>query len=194
MATSGTTAFISYRATDSGSYGALLYLELSRWFGSECVFLDSESIPAGADCVEALLDGVRRARVLLSVIGPAWLTGPAGGAGRDIDDPADWVRRELSEAFGAGVTVIPVLTDEARLPAADELPADIRALSRCRYRRLRHRHASADLRQLLADLRTDPVFATANRHAHRCDGRRAVAVARRGRRVRRTMGCCHCSP
>jgi len=42
---------IYYREDDSYSYGALLHAELSRRFGPELVFLDSESIPAGADFV-----------------------------------------------------------------------------------------------------------------------------------------------
>jgi hypothetical protein len=58
-------AFINYRGEDSHSYGALLYTELSRHFGSELVFLDSESIPAGADFAVQLLARVRGCGVLL---------------------------------------------------------------------------------------------------------------------------------
>jgi hypothetical protein len=43
-------------------------------FGEEHVFLGAESIPAGADFFEELLGRVRSARVLLTVIGPRWLT------------------------------------------------------------------------------------------------------------------------
>ena len=62
--------FINYRGEDSHSYGALLYTELIRRFGDERVFLDAESIPAGADFIEELLGRVRSAQVLLAVIGP----------------------------------------------------------------------------------------------------------------------------
>jgi hypothetical protein len=93
--------FINYRGVDSRSYGALLFTELSRHFGADLVFLDSESIPAGADFAEELLSRVRGCRVLLAVIGPRWLTS-AGADGRRIDDPADWVRRELADALAAG--------------------------------------------------------------------------------------------
>jgi hypothetical protein len=47
--------FINYRGEDSHSYGALLYTELARRFGEDRVFLDCESIPAGADFAEELL-------------------------------------------------------------------------------------------------------------------------------------------
>jgi TIR domain len=64
------SVFVSYRGEDSHAYGALLYRELSRRFGSDLVFLDSESIPAGADFAEDVLARVRRCRVVLAVIGP----------------------------------------------------------------------------------------------------------------------------
>jgi tetratricopeptide (TPR) repeat protein len=152
--------FINYRGVDSRSYGALLYAELSRRFGVDMVFLDSESIPAGADFVAELLARVRSARVVLALIGPRWLA-ESDGQGRRIDDPADWIRRELVEAFAAGVRVIPVLTDDARMPVEADLPADIAALSRCQYRLLRHRDASADLMRIVADCAADPVLAAA---------------------------------
>src|SRR5262249_28546973 len=106
----GGAVFINYRGTDSGSYGALLFAELSRHFGRELVFLDTESIPAGTDYVQELFARVRQARVVLALIGPRWLQ-TTDSEGRRIDDPNDWIRRELVEAFAAGVRVIPVLTD-----------------------------------------------------------------------------------
>jgi hypothetical protein len=146
--------FINYRGTDSHSYGALLHTELSRHFGSDLVFLDSESIPAGADFVEQLLGRVRQARVVLAVIGTHWLAATGPGGERRLDDPADWIRRELEEAFAAGVRVIPVLTDDAQMPTEADLPADLTPLARCQYRRLRHRDASTDLSRLVGELAT----------------------------------------
>jgi hypothetical protein len=156
--------FINYRGEDSHSYGALLYTELARQFGAERVFLDGESIPAGADFVQELLGRVRSARVLLAVIGPRWLSASDPTGRRRIDDPADWIRRELAEAFTAGVRVIPVLTEQAQLPAEADLPADIAALSRCQYRHLRHREPTTDLARLVTDLTSlDPTLAAAAR-------------------------------
>jgi hypothetical protein len=150
--------FINYRGEDTHSYGALLYTDLARRFGADQVFLDCESIPAGADFVTELLERVRSARVVLAVIGPRWLT-VTGSTGRRIDDPADWIRRELVEAFTAGVRVIPVLTDHATLPTEAELPADIAALSRCQARPLRYREPTTDLTRIATDLTTlDPAL------------------------------------
>jgi hypothetical protein len=173
--------FISYRGEDSQSYGALLYNELERRFGEDHVFLDAESIPAGADFSKELLGRVRSARVVLAVIGPCWLTAtdPATGQ-RRIDDPDDWIRRELVEAFATGVRVIPVVTDHADLPREAELPTDIAALSRCQYRHLRHRESTADLARIVADLISlDPILATgASRPATSTSGGKYVVDAR----------------
>lgn len=153
--------FINYRRDDSGSSGALLYTELVRRFGRDRVFLDCESIPAGADYVEELLEQVRSARVLLAVIGPGWLTvTDPGTGGRRIDKPTDWIRRELAEAFTTGVRVIPVLTEQAEMPAQADLPTDIAALSRRQGLPLRHRSPTADLDRIVTELITlDPGLA-----------------------------------
>jgi hypothetical protein len=144
--------FVNYRGADSTAYAALLRLALERRFGARAVFLDSESIRGGADYVETLVARVRSCRVLLAVIGPGWLGGDAAGGGRHIDRPDDWVRRELREAFAAGVVVIPVLVDGARIPVAADLPADITALARCQYVMLRHRDASMDLARIVDEI------------------------------------------
>lgn len=157
------TVFINYRGADSDSYGALLYQHLVGHFGAGLVFVDCESIPAGADFVEELLGRVRSARVLLAVIGPRWLTATDPMTGqRLIDNPDDWIRRELREAFIGEVRVIPVLTEQIAMPVEGDLPADIAVLGRCQYRRLRHHDSTADLARIVADLTgLDPVLAEA---------------------------------
>ncbi|HEV8560476.1 MAG TPA: toll/interleukin-1 receptor domain-containing protein [Actinophytocola sp.] len=159
--------FINYRRDDSGSYGVLLYTELVRRFGTDKVFLDCESIPAGADFVQELLERVRSARALLAVIGPRWLTAadPVTG-GRRIDEPTDWIRRELAEAFTAGVRVIPVLTEQAEMPVEADLPPEIAALSRRQALPLRHPSPIDDLDRIVTELiALDPDLAEAA-HSH----------------------------
>lgn len=153
------SVFISYRGEDSHSYGALLFSELSRRFGEKFVFLDCESIPAGVDFVEEILTRVRSAWALLVIIGPRWLITADSDGRRRIDNPSDWIRRELAEAFAAGVRVIPILTEDVEIPTESALPADIAPLSRCQYRRLRHRDPTSDLARIVADLGAlDPFF------------------------------------
>jgi len=162
--------FINYRGADSRSYSALLHLEMSKRFGADLVFLDRESIPAGSDYREQLLQGIRQASIVLAVIGPDWLTATNAGGSRCIDDPTDWVRQELAEAFSSKVRVIPVLTDHGSVPTDTELPADLAALSRCQYRQLRHHDASTDLDRIATDLTAadSNLAAAARRQARQC--------------------------
>ena len=47
--------FVNYRGEDRASNGAWLYTELIHHLGEQRVFLDAESIPAGADFEQELL-------------------------------------------------------------------------------------------------------------------------------------------
>jgi hypothetical protein len=158
----GHRVFINYRGGDTGANGALLHTDLTRRFGEHHVFLDAASIPAGANYVTTLLQCVRSAQMVLAVIGPHWLSATDDTGRRRIDNPDDWIRRELAEAFAAGIRVIPVLTDDATLPTESELPADIAVLSCCQYRHLRRREHATDLERIADDLTAlDPVLAVA---------------------------------
>jgi hypothetical protein len=123
----GGGVFISYRG---GSHGPALRAVLARRFGPERVFCNS-----GAD--------VSAAAAVVVVIGPDWLLADEIGW-RHIDDARDWIRRELGAAFRAGVAVLPVVTDGARMPVPQQLPADIAALGRCPCWPLRAERAEAD--------------------------------------------------
>ena len=108
-------AFINHRGIDSDSYSyvALLSYALCAGLPTEHVFLDSESIPPGADLVEALLRRLRGCDVLLTLIGLDRLAASDEVGRRIIDAPVDWIHRELVVVNRAGVRVIPVLTDGA---------------------------------------------------------------------------------
>ena len=65
---------------------------------------------------------------MLVLIGPYWLQ-PVDGA-RRIDDPNDWVRREVEAGLQRReAMVIPVLLDGALAPDAAELPESIKGLA-----------------------------------------------------------------
>src|SRR5262249_61141930 len=102
--------FINYRGADSDAAAAVIDRELAARLGSDRVFLDCRSIPAGADFAVELLGRLRACSVLVVVIGPRWLTLTDGAGRRRIDDPEDWIRREIAEALSARVRGGPVLT------------------------------------------------------------------------------------
>src|SRR5262249_39448028 len=77
-----------------------------------------------------------------------------------IDDPRDWIRREIAEALSGGLRVVPVLTGDAALPAEADLPSDIAGLSRRQYLPLRHRQTPLDLAILVERItEADPELA-----------------------------------
>jgi tetratricopeptide (TPR) repeat protein len=154
------SVFINYRGEDSDTAAVLIDRELAARFGSDRVFLDSRSIPAGTDFVEELLGRLRACSVLVVVIGRRWLTATDAAGRRRVDNPQDWTRREIAEALAAGLRVIPVLTDNVALPAETDLPRDIAGLSRRQYVPLRRRYASVDLAFLVERItEADPELA-----------------------------------
>ncbi|MFD9891352.1 AAA family ATPase [Amycolatopsis sp. NPDC059027] len=144
--------FVNYR-TDDGDFAATLIAgALTARFGAEHVFLASRTIRPGQDFAERILDWLSRCDVVLVVIGPRWLTCTTRHGGRRIDDPGDWVRRELAEALRLGVRVIPVFLDHTKVLTETDLPADVAALARCQYLRLHHRNDVQDLAKLVGEL------------------------------------------
>lgn len=122
--------FINYRTGDGEVAAALLNQYLSPRLGKENVFWASRSIQPGTPYDRALLKNVWRSDFLLAVIGRNWLD--AGNEhGRALDDEADWVRREIVEAFEHDVDVIPVFLDEAAPPRQEQLPAPLAKLAFC---------------------------------------------------------------
>jgi hypothetical protein len=64
--------------------------------------------------------------VLIAVIGPDWITAHDGKGQRRLDDPDDYVRLELEQAFRQNVKVIPALVRGAEMPRADQLSESLR--------------------------------------------------------------------
>ncbi len=101
--------------------------ELSDYYGPRAAWLDHDKIKPGEEFAKALADALAQSDVLLAVIGPDWLTAEKDG-GRRLDDPEDWVRREITAGLSGRAVVTPVLVGHAKLPAAEELPEPLRAL------------------------------------------------------------------
>ncbi|GAA3601258.1 hypothetical protein GCM10022223_16160 [Kineosporia mesophila] len=143
--------FITYRSEDPG-WSVALDRELSMVFGPEQVFRASRTMQMGESFPERIRLGVTNASVLLAVIGPRWLERREGGL-RRIDEPNDWVRREIRLALENGLLIVPVLVDGVRPLSPDELPDDIRAIADRQYIRLSHKEADSDIGLLVDRLR-----------------------------------------
>lgn len=140
--------FINYRVEEQPAYATLLDRALSDRLGPEAVFLAARSLRAGDPFAEVVFDNLRRSSIVLAIIGPRWLDWPGIDGSPRLHAENDWVRQELSEAFGHGKRVIPVLVDDAPLPAAAALPDRLRALAGCQYLRLGHYTAARDLARI----------------------------------------------
>ncbi|MCM3886289.1 toll/interleukin-1 receptor domain-containing protein [Frankia sp. R82] len=115
--------FVNYRTGDGDSTAALLEREIEHRFGPGHIFRASSSILAGNAFPSEIYRGVQECAVLIAVIGPSWATSPK------LQDPADWVRREIAYALAAGTTVLPVLVGR-RVPRINptELPDELAPL------------------------------------------------------------------
>jgi len=117
--------FISYRRDDSAGYAGRLADSLEALVGSGSLFRDVEDINPGDDFVKAIEQNLHRATVLLIVIGQNWLTAKDDQGLLRLQKPKDFVRLEIETALRLGHQIIPVLIDDALMPAPEDLPESI---------------------------------------------------------------------
>ena len=143
--------FISYRRDDSQGFAGRLEDDLSECFGDEQVFRDRE-IPVGTDFAQHLEGTLGAAAVLLAVIGPNWLEVRGADGRRRLDDPGDWVRREIETGLARGLAVVPVLVGGARMPPAAGLPPALAPLAGRQAFVLSDRRWREELKELAGEL------------------------------------------
>ena len=173
--------FISYRRDDSAGHAGRLFDGLRPHVGAEHVFMDVTDLRPGQDFAAELERAVGRADCVLAVIGPRWLQAVDATGRRRIDDPDDFVRREIALGLAQGATVIPVLVHGATLPRAAELPEPLQALVRRQAVELSDQRWDSDLRELVRSLTEGGERAAAAR------GAVSASTARPGYRVAAAM-------
>jgi len=124
------TIFINYRKDDSNWNALALYNELQKYFDKSRLFKDFNAIQPGDDFVLSIEQALSKCDVLLVVIGRQWLQVRNSNNIRRLDDPDDYVRIEIATALERGIQVIPVLFDNTPIPAPQQLPDNLKALSR----------------------------------------------------------------
>jgi hypothetical protein len=121
--------FVSYRREDASGHAGRLYDLLAAHYGPEHVFMDIDAIPLGSEFRAAIDRAVSSCDVLIALIGRGWV-GAADSAGRRrLDDPDDFVRREIESALAHEVVVVPTCVQGAAMPSPDELPASLAPLA-----------------------------------------------------------------
>lgn len=121
--------FISYRRLGSETIANLLRDSLVRKFS---VFMDTDAIDAGEEWPRRIEEEIAACHAMLVVIGPEWLDAKGEDGLRLLDDPEDWVRREIEAGLARDeIAVVPVLHDRARAPQPERLPDAIKQLAKC---------------------------------------------------------------
>lgn len=144
--------FISYRRKDSSGHAGRLKDALKRRFAVG-VFMDIEKIAAGQDFVEAIDEAVGRCSVVLVLIGDQWLSLVDSSGRRRLDDPDDFVRREIAASLQRGITVIPILVKGAAMPEPDDLPEELKSLSRRNAHEISDKRWDYDVGALVEELK-----------------------------------------
>ena len=137
--------FISYRRADSAGHAGRLYDSLCSHFGADRVFLDVDDIHPGQDFTQILEETERSCSALVVVIGKSWLN-------PRLNDPQDFVRREIAGGLLANLQVFPVLVQGAKMPEIGELPAEIAALAHVQAIEVRDERFRQDSMDLIAAL------------------------------------------
>lgn len=155
-----TIVFISYRRIDADAVAGRLKDRMALALPDWDVFMDVESIAAGANYRVAIDESIARSAVFLPVIGTRWLEEHKArtAAGEDL------VRYEIKSALDHGVRIIPVLVNGARMVERRDLAAEIAALADYNAVELRHARFDDDFGHLVGAIA----------------GRRAGARGRRG--------------
>lgn len=134
--------FVNYRQGSHSMAVKGLTDALERHFGRHEVFLDA-GIPEGANYARELEIWLHSCDVLVAVIHEGW------------DDTfteqrwKDWVHYEIATALKRGITVIPVLLENAGIPEWKKLPEDIADINLRQHARLRAATYREDVDRLI---------------------------------------------
>jgi hypothetical protein len=150
------TLFICYRREDTEDAAGRLKDRLAEAYSAERVFMDIDSVPLGIDFVDHVTEQISKCSAVIVMIGKQWLTIKDKKRRRRLDNPDDLVRVEIAAALKQNVPVIPVVVQNAPMPAGDDLPEDIRLLARRNGIKLPPEQWREGVERLLREL--DPVM------------------------------------
>ncbi len=125
----GDRIFISYRRSDTEGYAGRLEDTLRGYFGKDRVFRDVGGIVPGEDFKQKSEETAAGAAAVIVLIGPGWLSCPAGGKPR-LHEPGDLVATEIKAALDSGHVIVPVLVQGATMPRESDLPDALKPLAR----------------------------------------------------------------
>lgn len=147
--------FVSYQRADTALAAHALGYAL-RLAGHQA-FVDTGSIGAGERYRQVIANAVAQSNVMLVLIGPNFNA-------QRLHEPASVITFEWQRARFHGIAVAPVLVEDAKLPADEALPMQLRWLRRHNVLALRRDSLSADIDACVAAV---PTLSTTPRRAAR---------------------------
>jgi len=142
--------FINYRRDDSAANAARIGDRLAQAMGRKRIFMDIDNLSAGQRFDRELENALAECTVFIAVIGKRWLDFLRQ---RAQSGERDYVREEIAGALKRGLFVVPVLTDGALLPQADQLPPEVRDLVLHQKHILTHEYFGRDMDHLIQAIR-----------------------------------------
>src|SRR4051794_16828164 len=106
-----TRIFISYRRSDQPDSVGRVRDRLNAFYGDDAIFRDTDDIPIGTQFEDLIDAELARCQVLLVIIGPGWLDATDVQGNRRLDQPGDWVRKEIETGLkrtADGLRIAPV--------------------------------------------------------------------------------------
>ena len=104
------------------------------------MFIDYANLSYG-DTLDRIIEQLKRCKVLIAVIGPDWDL-------QRLNQPEDFVRRELEAAKAAELKVIPLLVQRDALPKVAELPPGLAFIEQLNAPILRMNAWASSIRKL----------------------------------------------
>jgi hypothetical protein len=127
---------------------------LATVYGTDAVFMDVDDIPHGVDFVDYVESILSTVGLMVVLIGPSWTTIQDRKGRRKLERPDDLVRGEIAAALKRKIPIIPVLVEDATMPDSDEVPEDIRGLTRRNAIELTHRRWNSDVERVLSAVKS----------------------------------------
>ena len=137
-----------------------MFDDLVNRFTEQSVFMDVDTIKPGLDFRKAIEENIHSCSVVLAIIGQSWLESADAEGRRRLEDENDYLRLEIASALRRDIPVVPVLVRGARMPRADQLPADMQELAYRNAVELTHTRWRSDLQVLVDALK--PYFDAAD--------------------------------
>ena len=146
------TVFISYRREPDQYVAGQLSRDLRAVFGESQVIRDKESIAGGVSWKQYVLKEIGNSSVLLVLMGKDWSNVRDTCGTRRLDKVDDPLRLEIGDAIRDGASIIPLLLENAEMPAAAELPPQLRTLAELKALDLRDSDWEEDVARLVQRL------------------------------------------